>query len=200
MVLKKEWDYFPHIWKTEAQYLSWVRGQIRQIWKTSPQRNEFLKGQVKKFPKYDKDGSPILYKNGKEKLYKAYLCNCCEKICYDCDKIGNRKTYAVDHIIGNHSLTSFEQAPLFFEAMLRVNLIDLQVLCNTCHDIKSYSEKYNVSLEEALLEKHVIDIINKKEDKEFFTNRNLPIPKNLQLRRLNIKKILLENYQNKETT
>lgn len=184
MESKKEWDYFPHIWKTEAQYLSWVRGQIRQIWKTSPQRNEFLKEQTKRLPKYNEDGSPIFYKNGKVKLYKAYICNCCETICYDSDKVGGfRKTFAVDHIKGNHSLTSFEQAPLFFEAMLRVRKEDLQILCNECHDIKSYAEKYDKTLEEAFIDKKVISLINNKEDKTFFISRHLQVPSNLLSRR-----------------
>ncbi len=193
---KENWDYFTHIWKTESAYLSWVRGNIRNIWKKSPQRSEFLKSKLERHPVLDKEGNPICFKNGKVKLYNAYSCAYCSLICYDKDKIGNRKTYAVDHIIGNHSLTSFDMTSSFFEAMLKVRLEDLQILCNECHDIKSYAESRHMSLEEALFFKKAILITNNKQDKNFFLERNLPVPKNKELRRQCIISILKEEVNN----
>lgn len=190
---KKEWDYFTHIWKTESQYLSWVRGQIRNIWKTSPQRSEFIKSKVLSTPKYDKAGNPVCFKNGKIKNYKSFKCEACGVICYDVDKApgtANRKTYAVDHIRGNHSLISFSQAPVFFEAMLRVELKDLQILCHNCHDVKSYAEKYGIKEDEARITKEAIRLEKIKATKEFFILRNLPIPSNAIKRRESIITIL----------
>lgn len=186
----KEWDYFTHVWKTESQYLSWVRGQIRDIWKTSPQRLEFLKSKKIKTSKYDDNGDPITFKNGKEKLYIAYVCEDCGKTCYDCDRQGKMKTYAVDHIKGNHSLVSFNQAPTFFEAMLRVNLEDLQILCRQCHDVKTYAERMGISLQDAEIAKIAIKLQNERKDKEFFTDRNLSIPSNAEKRKAAIIEIL----------
>lgn len=174
---KQIWNYYTHIWKTEAAYLSWIRGRIRSIWSNSPQRIEFLKSKTLRLPKYDSEGNPSKYKNGKEKLYKAFICNECKKICYDCDKVkGNRKTYAVDHKVGNHSLRTFDQAPTFFDAMLRVNPEDLQILCNECHDIKTYAERYNLTVTDAQIYKTAIQICNSNKDKEFFIDRKLTVP------------------------
>lgn len=192
-----EWTYFKHIWNTEAKYLSWVRGQIRQIWKSSPQRSEFIQSRKRRLPMYDDNGDTLKYKNGKEKLFVAFVCECCGTICYDKDGTKNRKTYAVDHKQGNHSLTSFSQAPSFFDSILRVELKDLQILCNSCHDIKSYSEKYGVSLTEAAIIKTAIIIINNKEDKSFFIDRKLPIPSNLPKRRESIITILRKENEEK---
>lgn len=191
---KEKWDYYTHIWKTEAAYLSWIRGRIRSIWATSPQRSEFIKSQSLKLPKYDEKGEPSRYKNGKIKSYKAFRCNECKTICYDCDKISGRKTYAVDHKVGNHSLRTFDQAPVFFDAMLRVKAEDLQILCNECHSIKTYAERYDMSLEDAKIYKIAIKICNQKEDKEFFTQRNLLIPSSEPRR----KKAIIE-YLKKES-
>lgn len=181
----KVWNYYPHIWKTEAAYLSWVRGNIRNIWKNSPQRNEFCKSKLIKVQEKDSEGNPVFFKNSKPKIVNAYLCNCCGKECYPKDKVkgSKRTTYAVDHIKGNHSLTSFDQAPSFFEAMLCVSPEDLQILCHECHDIKTYSEKYKCTEEEARIRKQIAKIVNEKEDKLFFTTRGLDIPSNLAKRK-----------------
>lgn len=200
MTENEKWDYFPHVWKTEAQYLDWLRGNIRNIWKTCPQKLEFLKSKTLKLPRYDSEGNAILYKNGKAKLLKAYVCNYCDKICYDTDKIGFRKTYAVDHITGNHSLTSVSDIESFTLAMLKVRLEDLQILCNDCHDIKSYSEKYRITLSEALIQKKIIQIIKNNQDKQFFIERGLQVPSNLKSRKNAMTSILNEELNNDNST
>lgn len=196
---EKKWDYFPHIWSTEAKYLSWIRGQIRQIWKGSPQRSEFIKSRKQRLPAYDENGETLKYKNGKEKLFVAYVCECCGTVCYDKDGSKNVKTYAVDHKQGNHSLRSFDEAPGFFDSILRVRLEDLQILCKDCHDIKTYAEKYDVSLLEAGFIKTAIALEKSKEDKQFFIDRNLSIPSNIVKRREGIINILRNEYEKNET-
>lgn len=187
---KSEWNYYTHIWKTESAYLSWIRGQIRQIWNTCPQKIEFLKKNVKQLPKLDENGDEIKFKNGKVRLYKSYVCNYCDKVCYDSEKIANKKTYAVDHVKGNHSLTKFEHIPTFLDAIVRVREEDLQILCKSCHDIKTYAETQNITFKAAIFQKEAIKLLNEKQDKQFFTDRNLPIPKNAELRREQIVEIL----------
>lgn len=189
------WDYFTHIWSTESKYLSWVRGQIRQIWKNSPQRSEFIKSRKQRLPAYDENGETLKYKNGKEKLFVAYVCECCGTVCYDKDGTKNSKTYAVDHKQGNHSLISFDDAPGFFDSILRVRLEDLQILCKDCHDIKTYAEKYDISLLEAGFIKTAIALEKSKEDKQFFIDRNLTVPSNAVKRREGLVNILRNEYE-----
>ena len=57
---KPEWDYYTHIWKTEAAYLSWIRGQIRRMWNHCPQKIEFLKKNSQQLPKLDENGDEII--------------------------------------------------------------------------------------------------------------------------------------------
>lgn len=187
---KPEWDYYPHVWKTESAYLTWIRGQIRLMWNRCPQKIEFLKKQVKQLPKLDENDQPITYKNGKVRLYKAYVCNYCGKTCYDSERINNKKSYAVDHIKGNHSLTKFEHVPIFLDSILRVRETDLQILCKFCHDVKTYAESEDITFKDALIQKEAIQIIKDKLDKQFFTDRKLDIPKNAKLRREAIVEIL----------
>lgn len=189
------WDYFTHIWSTEAKYLSWIRGQIRQIWKNSPQRSEFIKSRKQRLPAYDENGETLKYKNGKEKLFVAFICECCGTVCYDKDGVKSNKTYAVDHKQGNHSLRSFDQAPGFFDSILRVRLEDLQILCKDCHDIKTYAEKQNISITEAGYAKTAIALEKSKEDKQFFIDRNLTVPSNSVKRREGIINILRNEYE-----
>ena len=192
---KSEWDYYTHIWKTEAAYLSWIRGQIRRMWNHCPQKIEFLKKNSQQLPKLDANGDEIKFKNGKVRLYKAYVCNYCEKVCYDSDKRGKKKSYAVDHIKGNHSLTKFEHVPVFLDSILRVRPEDLQILCTDCHDVKTYAEKEDIPFKEALFQKIAIKHKNEKTDKQFFIDRGLDIPKNQELRREKIVEILKQEMK-----
>lgn len=189
-MVEPKWDYYTHIWKTESAYLTWLRGQIRRMWNKCPQKLEFLKENTQFLPKEDEDGQPIKYKNGKVRVYKSFVCNYCDKICYDSERINGKKTYAVDHIKGNHSLTKFEHVPAFLDAMLRVKQGDLQILCKFCHDTKTYAESSNITFLESLIQKEAIQIIKDKLDKQFFIDRNLDIPKNAKLRREAIVAIL----------
>lgn len=185
-----KWDYYPHVWKTESAYLTWLRGQIRQIWNSCPQKKEFLRKQRVRKPKYDAQGQPIKFKNGKIKEFNAYVCNYCRKVCYESEKINGKKCFAVDHIQGNHTLTKFEHVTSFMDAMVRVREEDLQILCKSCHDNKTYSEKQGMTLDEAEIQKEAIKILNLKMDKQFFLDRSLPVPSNAKLRREEIVKIL----------
>lgn len=186
----KKWNYYTHIWKTESEYLTWLRGQIRTIWNKCPQKIEFLKKQRQLNPKYNKDGETIKNKDGSNKLFVSYICNNCQRICYLSEKIEGRKSFSVDHIIGNHSLTSLDDIQNFITSIVMVKPEDLQILCKPCHDIKTYSEKYNISFEDAIYKKQAIKICNEKKDNQFFINRNLSIPKTKALRQEAIFKIL----------
>ena len=191
-----DWSYYTHIWKTEAAYLTWLRSQIRLIWNTCPQKLEFLKEKKQRLPKNDKNGIPLTFKNKKVRLYNAYVCELCGKVCYQSDKVGNKSTYAVDHVGGNHSLTKFEQVPTFVDGILRVKKEDLRILCYDCNMTSAYQSKHNMTFEEAEATKYAIKLVKAGKDKEFFIERNLTVPKNQTLRKQDIAKIYLEEVKN----
>jgi hypothetical protein len=200
---KPEWDYYPSIWKTEAEYLSWLRGQFRMIWRDSPQRALFLKDKRMKVPVLDANGLPVMVKKtGKPKMVNGFQCEYCETYMKESGKVPGTKfkpLYAVDHKIGGHSLKSFNDIGSFVTAIISVRPQDLQILCHICHDIKTHSEKVGLSFELAAYDKIAIKLLKDKEDKQFFIDRSLPVPSNAEKRRAEIVKILeQENNKNKD--
>lgn len=201
---KADWDYYPHVWKTEAEYLSWLRGQFRQIWKNSPQRTLFLKGSVRRIPVLDELGNQVIVKKtGFPKFVNGYECAYCKSLMKASGTVPGSKykpLHAVDHIVGGHSLRTFDDVGSFVKAIISVRPTDLQILCHICHDIKTHSEKTGVSFEMATYDKAAIAFVNTKTDKDFFIERSLPVPSNQKLRREGIVKVLeQENKKNKRS-
>ncbi len=82
--------------------------------------------------------------------------------CEMCGENFKTNDVAVDHVKGEHSLKTFEDLVPFATSILGVSHEDLQICCHPCHDAKTYSERYGVTLEEAFAEKPVIVKINQK--------------------------------------
>ena len=80
-------------------------------------------------------------------------CECCGEMF----KLGDVE---INHRKGENQLLSFEDVLPFTKSILGVGFNDIEVLCKDCHSIQTYSERYGVSLEEAKLEKYVIQKIN----------------------------------------
>lgn len=81
------------------------------------------------------------------------LCECCGESFKTSDT-------QVDHKKGEHSLKTFEDLVDFANSILGVSHNDLQIVCVPCHSAITYSDRYNVTLEEAFKEKPVIAKIN----------------------------------------
>ncbi len=77
-------------------------------------------------------------------------------ICNVCNEYFKSSEVAVDHVLPAGSLKS---QPDLHPFLLRLfcNKEGLQVLCNECHDRKTYAERYGVTLEEAAISKKVIE-------------------------------------------
>ncbi len=82
--------------------------------------------------------------------------------CEMCGENFKTNDVAVDHIKGEHSLKTFEDLVPFATSILGVSHKDLAICCHPCHDAKTYSERYGVTLEDAFAEKPVIAKINQK--------------------------------------
>jgi len=76
-----------------------------------------------------------------------------QKVCYecaDCKGLFSGKDVAVDHIIACGSLTCKEDVADFIDRLF-CDKEGLQVLCKTCHDLKTVMDKNGVTKEEALI-------------------------------------------------
>ena len=134
--------------------------------------------------------------------------------CNICEQDFSPQHMELDHINGNNTLKSLDDIQPFIEGILLVPKKDLQWLCvdrfkvvkkqkvlvqHGCHEIKTYSERYNVSFKEASIIKYVLEIIKNKKDKDFFIERGLDIPSNVDKRREAIVTLLTEELNNDYT-
>lgn len=135
-------DKYKHIWKSEAAFMSWIRGGIRGgLWNKHPVKLDFIKSNRVQIPNPNPKGK-------KATVWGA-----------TCALTGNVVPISeiqVDHVVGGHSLKDISDIQTFIEAIVLVTDADLQLVSKEAHAVKSYAEKQGITFEEALLEKKVI--------------------------------------------
>ena len=137
------WVTHKHIWKTQSSFMSWLRSGIRKsLWSRSPIKLEFMK-KTRKMIDNPKKGTRC-----KPRVWGGQ-CNICKN-----DFPQNQ--LEVDHVIGNHSLREITDIQQFIMSIVMVQDKDLQYLCKGCHTVKTHSEKYNLSFDDAFKEKKII--------------------------------------------
>lgn len=90
-----------------------------------------------------------------------------QKVCYECAKCGvleSAKNVAVDHRVDCGKLASWEDVQGFM-ARLFCGDDGLDVLCHSCHDVKTYMSKYNVSEADAIIAKEAARIMKLPKEK-----------------------------------
>lgn len=174
------WVEYPHIWDTQAKFMSWVRGGVRLgLWKKHPVKLEFLKS------------STVLIENTNPRSMKRFPMVKAVK-CALCGETVKAADAEVDHIHGNHSLKSMEDLRTFIESMIMVKVSDLQMACKPCHKIKSYSEREGISFEHARAIKKAIEICKAKQDKQFLIDRGIKPASSTSGRRKQVEEVLKE--------
>ena len=126
---------------SEKTLCSAIRSAIRGVW---------MKHETKLAYLYERT-VPDMNPNTRTKW--LIQCECCGEMF----KLGEVE---INHRKGENQLLSFEDVLPFTKSILGVGFNDIEVLCKDCHSIQTYSERYGVSLEEAKLEKYVIQKIN----------------------------------------
>ena len=138
------WEEYPHIWKTQAAFMSFVRGGIRRgLWEKNPIKLQFIKNNRKRVPLGRKtEANP-------EGLVWGCQCSICN---------GDFKQSEcqVDHKDGNNSLKSMEDVRNFIESMILIIDSDLSFVCKPCHKIKTHAERKGISFNQARVEKEAI--------------------------------------------
>lgn len=141
------WKLYPEFWKTESAFLSFIRGGIRRhLWSKNPVKLQFIKESRIQIPN---DNSRSM------KRFPTVSGGRCEM----CKGLFKEKDMEVDHRTGEHSLRQISDVQSFVEGVVFVRKEDLAYLCKPCHGIKTYSERYGVSIEEARIEKRVILLV-----------------------------------------
>lgn len=140
---KMPWELDYTTWKSEEAFIRYVNaGLERGLWNKYQIKIEFIKTQKQKRMRNVDTG----------RIANHSQCNLCKKW---------YPAYAmeVDHKQAGKSLKSLDDIKDKIVRMLYVDPEhDLQYLCKPCHKIKSYADKFDISFEDAKLEKEAIAI------------------------------------------
>ena len=141
--LQQMLDKYPHIWKTKASLMSYLRGGLRRsCWMKHPVKLEFIKNNRERIPNPNPRGKIPEVWGGR--------CNVCKDLFV-------QSKLAVDHVREfSASLKDIEDIQTFVELISLVIEDDLQFVCKDCHDNISYSQKQGCSFEEARVRKQHI--------------------------------------------
>lgn len=139
------WEQLPDVWKTEAAYFAWLRGQMRKAWSRHPIKNAYKMSRRTRAAV----GKKMDKATGKPQLVWALPCD-------QCKHVFPQNNVEVDHIIRAGSFKCWADCERWLMALMQINFASLQLLCKPCHKIKSYAETHNVTFEEAREIKQVI--------------------------------------------
>ena len=147
--LQQMLDKYPHIWKTKASLMSYLRGGLRRsCWMKHPVKLEFIKNNRERIPNPNPRGKVPEVWGGR--------CNVCKDLFV-------QSKLAVDHVREfSASLKDIKDIQTFVELITLVTEDDLQFVCKECHDNISYSQKHSCSFEEARVRKQHILIGKEK--------------------------------------
>jgi hypothetical protein len=167
---------------SDKEVLSSVRTMIRSCWGDSIFKTEFLKRNSVLIPNTNTRSMKRF------PMVRKYRCAICGEM------FGSTEV-ELDHIESENTLTSYEHINDFMTNIVLTSPDKLQVLCKDkktkkggivrfgCHNLKSYSERYNVSLEQAKAEKQAIELIKQKKDKLYLQQCGISVPSNAAARR-----------------
>lgn len=120
----------------EANDYTWLRSQLRRISRRWP-------------PVYEALANAKVPYTGDNKRKKWWY------ECADCKQLFDGKNVSVDHIEPVGTLLKKSDIADFIEKLF-CSVDKLQVLCDNCHDLKTYMERYGVDRQSAIIEKKVI--------------------------------------------
>jgi len=146
------WISHPHVWKTEAEFIQWVRGGLRKLWANHPIRIEFKKKMQVKM----KNTNPRSMKRFPE--VNAWECNICHCL---------SQSPQIDHKSDTGgTFRSIDDIQAYAEYLYFVDNNSLQCLCKPCHDVVTYSQRLGISFDEAANEKYIIKITKEEPVKD----------------------------------
>lgn len=120
----------------EANDYTWLRSQLRRISRRWPPVYEALAN------------AKVPYTGDNKRKKWRYECA-------DCKQLFDGKNVSVDHIEPVGTLLKKSDIADFIEKLF-CSVDKLQVLCDNCHDLKTYMERYGVDRQSAITEKKVI--------------------------------------------
>ena len=160
-------EQYPHIWKSKATFMSYLRGGIRRAcWMKHPVKLEFIKNNRERISNPNPRGKVTEVWGGR--------CNVCKNLFV-------QSKLSVDHVREySATLKNIDDIQKFVELISLVTEDDLQLVCKDCHDTISYSQKQGCSFEEARVRKKHILIGKDKLFKSELEARGMVVPKTIK--------------------
>lgn len=165
------------IWKSPSEYFNWARGALRRAWADYPLRKEWKKGQLR----------AVSVEEKARKIFHPSTKNVGQ--CVYCKEWLAGSKLEVDHKQSSDGCKSWEEVAEFLWYCIRKVGDDFVLACKPCHKIKTYAERYEMSFEEARIEKEVIDVF-KTDGKAWLLSRGITPAKNSKLRRDQVREVL----------
>ena len=134
----------------EKDIVAVVRGAVRKAWSRSPTKLSLLMMRAVHVSDVPEDKLPPKLSKVSKWLYECEICH----------EYFIQSKIECDHKKGENSLKTYDDMVGFTNSILNVCWDDLSLLCIPCHSTKTYSQRYNLSIEDAWTEKEVIAIIN----------------------------------------
>lgn len=133
-------------WKNSTAFFTYLRGCLRKAWSRHPTRIAVVNKQRKQI---------INPRKGHRATVWGFTCCICKKEF-------TIKEAQVDHIVPAGSLQKASDIQGFTERLLFVTEEDLRLVCKGCNSTLAYSDKQGISMEDAIIEKGVIEICKRK--------------------------------------
>ena len=170
---------------SDKEVLSSVRTMIRSCWGDSVFKTEFLKR------------NSVLIPNTNTRSMKRFPM-VRKYRCAICGEYFGGTEIELDHLVDENSLTSYDHINDFMINVVLTSPDKLQVLCKDkktkkdgvvrfgCHQLKTYSSRYGVDFDTARAEKEAKQLVDKKLEKEYLQEHQLPVSSTKSARRATI--------------
>jgi len=168
------------VWKTEAQYWTWLRGAVRRIWADYPLRKVWKRGQLR----------PVTTEERLAKVFHPSTKNVGQ--CSFCEEWMAGSKLECDHLVESDGCTSKATAESFLWHCAGLVAEHFRLACKPCHKIQSYAQKMDIPFEEAVTEKKVIAIC-KGDEADWLRNRGIEPESNAPKRKIQVRKYILNH-------
>lgn len=173
---KTPWESVPHLWKTEKNFLNWMRSQVRKVWSRHPVKNNYISS--KENYTIDKAKSLGLKMKKVTKSHKKVRqCECCS-YWYPPAEL------EIDHIHGGKGFSDWEGFTEWQRRMLWVGFDDIREVCKDCHADITLMQKLKITKEQLPIEKERIGFkkMSAADQKKLLNKLKLDYGKNSQER------------------
>ena len=137
------WEVEGNPWRTEAKFVTWVRGVLRKGWSKYP-----LKINYKNSRRYKvKNTNP----RSQKRFPTVWMIDC--EICRESFK---PEFVEVDHIGAQGSFKCLSDIESYAMHLFMLTPDDMRCICKDCHKIVSLSQSHSLTFEEAIKAKETI--------------------------------------------